>query len=215
MTFPRCSSPVEWSCEVEFSSADICRSAREDCTSSYQNIFLNSSSVAALAVALAAETSVRVIWVVPVDRCPRQFGRYVATWSALDRSLRSDRPSGLVGRYVATDSFVGWSLHSNRPSGLVGRYVATDSFAGWSLCRNRPSGLVGRYVATNSLAGRSLRIDRPSGLVGHYVATGSFADRSLRGDLVWILFRCFMNVFLDYGCSVSTNQPRLVQDFTA
>ncbi|KAF2600783.1 hypothetical protein F2Q68_00010464 [Brassica cretica] len=29
-----CGRPVEWSCEVEFSSADFCRSAREECTGS-------------------------------------------------------------------------------------------------------------------------------------------------------------------------------------
>ncbi|KAF3510224.1 hypothetical protein F2Q69_00005821 [Brassica cretica] len=60
----------------------------------------------------------------PVDRCPRQFGHYVETWSALDRSL--------LVRYVATDSFAGWSLRSDRLSGLVGRYVATDRMA-WSV----------------------------------------------------------------------------------
>ncbi|KAF3586841.1 hypothetical protein F2Q69_00028972 [Brassica cretica] len=53
-TFPRCSRPIDWGCEVEFSSADFCRSARKDCT---ENIFLNSSSVAALAVVLATETA--------------------------------------------------------------------------------------------------------------------------------------------------------------
>ena len=52
-------------------------------------------------------------------------------------------------------------------------------------------------------------------MVGRYVTTGSLADRSLRGDLVWILFWRFMNVFLDYRCLVSMNQRRLVQDFTA
>ena len=62
---------------------------------------------------------------------------------------------------------------------------------------------------------RSLCSDRTKGLVGRYVATDSCAGRSLRSDLVWTLFWYFMNVFLDYGCLVSMNQPRLVQDFTA
>ncbi|WZZ74561.1 hypothetical protein YC2023_085931 [Brassica napus] len=53
----------------------------------------------------------------------------------------------------------------------------------------------------------SLRSDR--------VRYGSVAGRSLRGDLVCIIFRCSMNVFLDYGCLISMNQPRSVQDFTA
>ncbi|KAF3510681.1 hypothetical protein F2Q69_00005943 [Brassica cretica] len=75
------------------------------------------------------------IWGVPVDRCPRQFGSYIATWFALDRSLRNDPAKGLVGRYVATGSFAGRSLRSDRPSGLRpthsrdGRYVATDRVA--------------------------------------------------------------------------------------
>ena len=34
---------------------------------------------------------------------------------------------------MATDSFAGRSLRSDRPRGLVGRYVATDSFADRSL----------------------------------------------------------------------------------
>ncbi|KAF3571827.1 hypothetical protein F2Q69_00059547 [Brassica cretica] len=38
-----------------------------------------------------------------VDRCLRQFGRYIATGSAVDRSLHSDRMKGLIGRYIATD----------------------------------------------------------------------------------------------------------------
>ncbi|KAF2580617.1 hypothetical protein F2Q68_00004555 [Brassica cretica] len=96
------------------------------------------------------------IWGVPVDRCPRQFGSYIATWFALDRSLRNDPTKGLVGRYVATGSFAGRSLRSDRPSGLVSRFVTTDSFAGRSLRSDRPSGLVSRYVATDSFAGRSL-----------------------------------------------------------
>ncbi|KAF2543201.1 hypothetical protein F2Q68_00031017 [Brassica cretica] len=87
-----------------------------------------------------------------------------------------------------TDSFAGRSLRSDRPSGLVGRYVATDSFAGQSLRSDGPNGLVGRYIVTDSFAGRSLRSNRPNGLVGRYVATGLFADQSLRGNLVWILF---------------------------
>ncbi|KAF2557882.1 hypothetical protein F2Q68_00015553 [Brassica cretica] len=58
----------------------------------------------------------------------------MATGSAMDRSLRSDRTNGLVSRYVATDS------------SLIGRYVATDREA--------------RSVATDSCAGRSLRNDR-------------------------------------------------------
>ncbi|KAF3550497.1 hypothetical protein DY000_02006315 [Brassica cretica] len=62
------------------------------------------------------------------------------------RSLRNDRPSGLVGGNAATDSFAGRSLLSDRPSGLVGCYVGTNSFAGRSLRSDRPSGLVGRYM---------------------------------------------------------------------
>ncbi|KAF3547190.1 hypothetical protein DY000_02007130 [Brassica cretica] len=93
-----------------------------------------------------------------------------------------------AGRYVATDSFTGRSLRSDRTRGLVGCCR--------SLRSNRPSRLVGRYIAIDSFVGRSLR---PSGLVGRYVATGSLADWSLRGDLVWIHFGCFMNVFLGYG----------------
>ncbi|KAG5388874.1 hypothetical protein IGI04_030415, partial [Brassica rapa subsp. trilocularis] len=50
----------------------------------------------------------------------------------------------------------------------------------------------------NERLGRSLRSDRPSGLVGRYVAADSFAGRSLCDDLVRILFRCSMNVFLGY-----------------
>ncbi|KAF2534174.1 hypothetical protein F2Q70_00029532 [Brassica cretica] len=49
----------------------------------------------------------------PVDRCPRPFGCYIATWSALDRSLRSYRPRGLVGRYVVTSSFADRSLRGD------------------------------------------------------------------------------------------------------
>ncbi|KAF2579360.1 hypothetical protein F2Q68_00004759 [Brassica cretica] len=99
-----------------------------------------------------------------------------------------------AGRYVATDSFTGRSLRSDRTRGLVGCCR--------SLRSNRPSRLVGRYIAIDSFVGRSLR---PSGLVGRYVATGSLADWSLRGDLVWIHFGCFMNVFLGYGCLASMN----------
>ncbi|KAF3510223.1 hypothetical protein F2Q69_00005820 [Brassica cretica] len=46
--------PVEWSCEVKSSSVNSCGSARIGCP---ENIFLNSSSIAALANALAAGTS--------------------------------------------------------------------------------------------------------------------------------------------------------------
>ncbi|KAF3560333.1 hypothetical protein F2Q69_00012969 [Brassica cretica] len=60
------------------------------------------------------------------------FGRYVATRSAMDRSLHSDQTNGLVSRYVGTDSFADRSLRSDRPNGLVGRYVATNQMA-WSL----------------------------------------------------------------------------------
>ncbi|KAF3500904.1 hypothetical protein F2Q69_00043355 [Brassica cretica] len=100
------------------------------------------------------------IWVVPVDRCPRQFGRYIATGPTMDRSLRRDQTNDLVCRYVATDSL------------RIGRYVATDREA-WldrslhsdrlvadrSLRSDRPRGLVGRYIANDSLR------------IGHYVAT--------------------------------------------
>ncbi|KAF3571721.1 hypothetical protein F2Q69_00059288 [Brassica cretica] len=48
------SRPVEWSCEVKSSSVNSCGSAR---IGRPENIFLNSSSVVALANALVAETS--------------------------------------------------------------------------------------------------------------------------------------------------------------
>ncbi|KAF2618105.1 hypothetical protein F2Q68_00038954 [Brassica cretica] len=79
------------------------------------------------------------------------FGRYLATWSALDRSLHSNRTKGLVGRNVETDSFAGRSLRSDRPSGLdgrFGRYVPTDRVAYSVATRSR----VGRYVATDRMA---------------------------------------------------------------
>ncbi|KAF2592852.1 hypothetical protein F2Q70_00042280 [Brassica cretica] len=61
-----------------------------------------------------------------------------------DRVLdgRSDQTNGLVGRYVATDSIADRSLRSDRPRGLVGRYVATESLATDPL-------QIGRYVPTN------------------------------------------------------------------
>ena len=65
-----------------------------------------------------------------------------------------------------------------------------------------------------SVAGRSLNSDRPSGLVGRYVATGSFRAGRYEATLFGSFFRCFMNLFLDYGCLISMDQPRLVQDFT-
>ncbi|KAF3611302.1 hypothetical protein DY000_02047003 [Brassica cretica] len=51
--------------------------------------------------------------------------RYVATWSALDRSLRSDRTKGLVGH---------GSVATLRPTEWLGRswaglYVANDRMA--------------------------------------------------------------------------------------
>ena len=66
-----------------------------------------------------------------------------------------------------------------------------------------------------SVAGRSLNSDRPSGLVGRYVATGSFRAGRYEATLFGSFFRCFMNLFLDYGCLISMDQPRLVQDFSA
>ncbi|KAF3607346.1 hypothetical protein DY000_02046878 [Brassica cretica] len=66
------------------------------------------------------------------------LGRTRWSMSETVRSLRSDQTNELVGRYVATDSIANWSLRSDRliagrllrsdrPRGLVGRYVATDS----------------------------------------------------------------------------------------
>ncbi|KAF3518295.1 hypothetical protein DY000_02059935 [Brassica cretica] len=108
---------------------------------------------------------------------PHWFGRYVATWSALVRSLRSDITKDLVGRYVATDSFAGQStgqsLRSDRPSGLVGRYVATGT-------RSR----VGRYVATDGMAwstGRYVATDQAIRST-RYVATDPRTSRSLRSN---------------------------------
>ncbi|KAG5393232.1 hypothetical protein IGI04_023195 [Brassica rapa subsp. trilocularis] len=54
-----------------------------------------------------------VFWVVPVDRCPKQFSRYVATDRTAWSVLRSDRPDGFVRRYVATGSFAGQSLRGD------------------------------------------------------------------------------------------------------
>ncbi|KAG5393965.1 hypothetical protein IGI04_023928 [Brassica rapa subsp. trilocularis] len=70
------------------------------------------------------------IWIVPVDRCPRQFSRYVPTGSTMDRSLRRDQTNGLVIRYVATDSIVDRSLATD--SLRIDRYIATDREA-WSV----------------------------------------------------------------------------------
>ncbi|KAF3522114.1 hypothetical protein F2Q69_00047402 [Brassica cretica] len=83
---------------------------------------------------------------------PHWFGRYVATRSALVRSLRSDITKDLVGRYVVTDSFAGQSTGQSLRSDR-------DSFAGRSLRSDRPNGLVGLYVATDSFSGRSLRME--------------------------------------------------------
>ncbi|KAF3576672.1 hypothetical protein DY000_02031654 [Brassica cretica] len=133
------SRPVEWGCEVEFSSADFRRFAGEDRTvlavkvstffvkvstslscssdlfSKAENIFLNSSSVAVLAVALAAETSTagvrRLVSLPPLRGVCMLFRPSLARV----RSLRSDRAVCVLGRYVATEIWL-----------ELGRYVATE-----------------------------------------------------------------------------------------
>ncbi|KAF3545373.1 hypothetical protein DY000_02006686 [Brassica cretica] len=121
-------------------------------------------------------------------------------------SLRSDRAVCVLGRYGLC--VIRWPYLSLSVADLDTCPLPPDN-------RDRLSGLVLHYVETDSFAGRSLRSDRLSGLVGRYVATGSFAGWSLRGDLFWILFRCYMKVFLGYECLVSMNELRFVQYFTA
>ncbi|KAF3537877.1 hypothetical protein F2Q69_00021613 [Brassica cretica] len=79
-SFPRCSRPVEWGCEVESFPANL--------RGSVANIFLNSSSVAALAGALAAETSTAGVWRI-VSLPPL---RGVCTLSALSVDMFEKHP---------------------------------------------------------------------------------------------------------------------------
>ncbi|KAF3521515.1 hypothetical protein F2Q69_00045951 [Brassica cretica] len=79
------------------------------------------------------------------------LGRTRCSMFEIVRSLRSDRVlDGLVGRYVATDSIADRSLRSEQI--VADRSLRSDRLvAGWSLRSDQPRGLVGRYVATDSL----------------------------------------------------------------
>ncbi|KAF2580253.1 hypothetical protein F2Q68_00005510 [Brassica cretica] len=81
------------------------------------------------------------------------------------RSLRSDRPKGLVGRYVATESF------------QIVRYVTTNREA-WSVATLRPTrcgSVATRCGGNGSHRTRarkgSLRSDRTRVPLGRYIAT--------------------------------------------
>ena len=109
--------------------------------------------------------------ITPIDGSVKWYGCVTR-----ELALRNWRECKVLGRARWSMSETVWSLRSDR--------FVTDR----SLRSDRQRGLVGRYVATDS------------SWIGRYVVTDScagwlFADRSLRGDLVCILFWCFMNVF--------------------
>ena len=60
------------------------------------------------------------IWVIPVDRCPKQLRN-----DRIRDGSVANQTNGLVGRYVATD-FLRIGCYVATDSLRIGRYVATD-----------------------------------------------------------------------------------------
>ncbi|KAF3509407.1 hypothetical protein F2Q69_00007712 [Brassica cretica] len=87
----------------------------------------------------------------------------VATGSAMDRSLRSNRKNGLAGRYVATDSIADRLLHSDRlDCGSVATKRESSDKSSKRVATQRPNGCYARSLRSNRARAkaRSLHSDR-------------------------------------------------------
>ncbi|KAF2577082.1 hypothetical protein F2Q68_00005828 [Brassica cretica] len=180
-SFLRSSRPVEWGCKVESFPEDFSGSA------GVANIFLNSSSAAALAGSLAVDTSATGVWrSVPL---PPLRGVCTLSVSSVDmsgvnrhaaygmlvkksraRSLRSDRANARArslrsdgalarARSLRSHRTIARSLSCDRALALA-RSLRSDRASAWSLRSDQAEWTFGRYVAT-----------KPWLKLGRYVAT--------------------------------------------